>query len=346
MQRVKNMTQPAVSIILPTYNRVRFLTAAFESIRTQSFSDWELIVVDDGSKDNTRELVDAFAGAVAQPVHYIYQENQGAYGARNTGVERARGRYVAFFDSDDCWLPHHLQNCVTALDANPDVDWVYGAGRTIDHGTGKELTANNFYVAGQPQPFLQLQARRSGALRIFEDSAAAIECQIRHGLYCGLQKSVLRRCLFQTLRFATSYRNEAEDQLFVIRTLAAGHRVGYLDNIHLIYYVHNENSSGSSLSMALDKQLRLFEAMAQGYEDLPAQVPLTATQARALKHRLSQEYFWKLGYAVLWRNGRRQEALRMFRHGLRLWPFDLRYWKTYLFARVWSLIRPNRVPCS
>jgi glycosyltransferase involved in cell wall biosynthesis len=335
-----------VSIVLPTYNRAKFLPQAFASIRSQSFADWELIVVDDGSKDNTRELVEAFSATASQTVRYIYQENQGAYGARNTGVEDARGRYVAFFDSDDYWLPHHLQDCVTALDANADVDWVHGAGRIVEFGTGKELTANSFYVDGQPRPFMHLRARRAGALRIIEDAAAAIECQIRHGLYCGLQKSVMRRRLFQTLRFATAYRNEAEDQLFIIRALAAGHRLGYLDNIHLIYYVHSDNSSGSSQSMALEKKVQLFEALTQGYEDLSAQVTLTPAQTRALKHRLSQEYFWSLGYALLWSNGRRQEALRMFRRGLRLRPFNLGYWKTYLLALARSRIQPECIPGS
>lgn len=337
---------PRVSIVLPIYNRAKFLPQAFASIRSQTFTDWEMIVVDDGSKDEARELVRAFAGTVPQPVQYIYQNNQGAYGARNTGVEKAQGWYVAFFDSDDCWLAHHLQDCVAALDANPEVDWVYGAGRMVNHDSGEELTANTFYVDGKPRPFLQLQARPSGALRIIEDSAAAIECQIRHGLYCGLQKSVLRRRLFQTLRFATSYRNEAEDQLFVIRALAAGYRVGYLDNIHLVYYVHNDNSSGSSLSMALDKQVQLYQAMAQGYEDLVDQVPLTTAQVRALKHRLSQEFFWNLGYALLWSNGRKQEALSMFRRGLRLRPYELSYWKTYLLARIRAVFSRGYNPCS
>lgn len=339
------MTQPAVSIILPTYNRARFLAAAFESIRKQTFPDWELVIVDDGSNDNTRELVEEFARAVPQPIRYAYQENDGAYGARNTGVEKACGRFVAFFDSDDYWLPHHLQDCVAALDANADVDWVYGAGRIVDHATGKELAANAFYENGKPRPFLQLPVRQSGNLRIIEDTAAAVECHIRHGLFCGLQKSVLRRSLFQSLRFATDYRNEAEDQLFTVRALASGYRLGYLDTIHLIYYVHDENSSGSALNMALDKRVQVIQAMVQGYEDLPSQVPLSTAQSRALKQRLSEEYFWKLGYMLLWCNGRRQEALQMFRRGLWLRPFDLGYWKTYLFARIRSLVSPGHVPC-
>src|SRR5262245_582888 len=118
---------PKVSIILPTCNRAKLLLDAFQAIRSQRFTDWELIVVDDGSTDDTRRLVEGLAAEVPQPVHYVWQENQGAYAARNTGLNRLRGKYVAFYDSDDIWLPHHLGDCVDALDGNPDVDWAYGA---------------------------------------------------------------------------------------------------------------------------------------------------------------------------------------------------------------------------
>ena len=85
---------PAVSIILPSYNRAKFLPQAFASIKAQQFTDWELIVVDDGSTDNTRELVEELTRDWSQPARYVYQENQGAYGARNTGLDLAGGEYV------------------------------------------------------------------------------------------------------------------------------------------------------------------------------------------------------------------------------------------------------------
>jgi glycosyltransferase involved in cell wall biosynthesis len=331
---------PRVSIVLPTFNRAKFLPQAFESIRAQTFGDWELIVVDDGSTDNSRNLVEAFGREVRQPVHYVYQTNQGAYGARNTGVNHSLGLYVAFFDSDDCWLPHHLQDCVTALDANSDVDWVHGAGRIVDLATGRVLAPHSFYVEGRPRPFMGLRAEQRGALRVIID-LRAIECQISDGLYCGLQKSLLRRKVFQDLRFATKHNNvvnEAEDQMFVIRFLAAGHRIGYFDNIHLVYYCHADNSSGSSSSMSVEKKAKLYETMAQAYEELPSHVSLSPSEHRSLKRRLGHEYFWHIGYALLWCNGRRQEALKMFRRGLGWWPFSLRAWKTYGLACARSLI--------
>src|SRR5262249_10652580 len=129
--------RPQVSIILPTYNRARFLPQAFASIRSQRCTTWELVVVDDGSTDATPELVQQFRAEVPQPVRYIRQANGGPYAARNTGLDAAHGEYVAFFDSDDVWLPHHLQDCAEALAAHPDVDWVYGACRIVEEGTGR-----------------------------------------------------------------------------------------------------------------------------------------------------------------------------------------------------------------
>src|SRR5262245_55290236 len=124
-----NQRRPAVSIILPTYNRANFLPQEFASIKSQTFTDWELIVVDDGSTDNTRELVEQLTQNWPEPVRYHRQENRGIAGARNTGLDLADGESIAFFDSDDVWLPHHLDDCVTALREDRDLDWVYGACR-------------------------------------------------------------------------------------------------------------------------------------------------------------------------------------------------------------------------
>lgn len=339
----KTQMPPTVSIVLPTYNRAAFLPQAFASIREQTFVDWELIVVDDGGKDNTRELVEEFAGAVAQPVHYIYQENQGAYGARNTGVERVQGVYIAFFDSDDYWLPHHLQDCAAALDSNPEVDWAYGAGRQVRYETGEVLGAHSFYPGGQPRPFLSLRSRLSGRLRVIEDSDAA-RCHLLHGLFCGFQSSVIRTNVLRKVRIPPF--RIGEDRAFPILVLKAGYRIGYLDDVHIVYHVHEGNTSGANSDASLEKRINLETELIRSYEGLEEIVSFDAAERRAWKQALSQEYFWHLGYALLWSNGRRRDALRMFRRGLQLRPFNLAYWKTYVLALVRSLIQPSRIPCS
>jgi cellulose synthase/poly-beta-1,6-N-acetylglucosamine synthase-like glycosyltransferase len=333
---------PKVSIILPTYNRAKFLPQAFESIRSQQFSDWELIVVDDGSTDDTRDLVKDLSRGWSQPVRYIYQANQGAYGARNTGLDLAEGEYVAFLDSDDIWLPHHLRDCVAALAANLDVDWVYGACRCVDHKTGRVLTPSTFYEEARPREFLTFRARRAGNLRVIDDPDRLAKT-IAHGLYCGLQISVIRRTVFEGRRFGTRCRNEGEDLLLAVRAMAAGYLFGYFDNVHAVYHVHCSNSSvPAGGGASVDKQVRTFQLSLQGFEGLREELPPRAR--RALDRMLSSHYFWTIGYALLWHHGRQREALDMFRKGMRLHPWNLRFWKTFLWTRARSCFGARRAP--
>jgi glycosyltransferase involved in cell wall biosynthesis len=319
---------PTVSVILPTYNRASFLRESLQAIRDQQWTDWELIVVDDGSTDDTRALVARATADWMQPVVYCYQDNQGAYGARNTGLDHATGRYIAFYDSDDLWLPHHLQECVDALATNADVDWVYGSCRLIDLASGTVIAENCFYVDDRPRPFLSLHNSLRGKLHVIEDRNA-VRCQVLHGLYCGLQHSVMRSRLFDNYRFEYESRNEAEDQLAVIEKLLDGACLGYLDQIHVEYRVHAENSSAAAKGVGTDKNIRIFRTLAKGFEQLLQRPGLTAPVRRAINYRLSREYFWHLGYTLYWMNGENRSALECMHRGIRYWPWELRYWKTY-----------------
>jgi glycosyltransferase involved in cell wall biosynthesis len=330
---------PTVSIILPTYNRAKFLPQAISSIRSQSHVDWELIVVDDGSTDDTQKLISELTDSIPQPVHYVYQTNQGAYGARNTGLDRASGGFIAFFDSDDIWLAHHLHDCVAALQANPEVDWVYGACRVVDYLTGRVVAPSTFYVSGEGRPFLKLHARQMGTLRIIDDPEA-LKSMFLDGLYCGLQNSVIRRRLFENRPFQTAFRNEAEDQLVVLRMLAEGRTFAYIDQVNVIYHEHDANSSAAGSDPDLEKRILIYFALVRGYEELRSQIKMTPCELRAWRKRLSREYFWHLGYSLYWRHGRRNEAMSMFWQGIRLWPWDIFYWKTFLLARLRSLPCP------
>jgi glycosyltransferase involved in cell wall biosynthesis len=96
---------PYFSVIIPTFNRAEFLSKAVESILAQTFPDWELIIVDDGSTDNTSDVIDSFND---QRIRYIYQQNAERSTARNNGIIHAKGKYICFLDSDDYYLPNHL----------------------------------------------------------------------------------------------------------------------------------------------------------------------------------------------------------------------------------------------
>jgi glycosyltransferase involved in cell wall biosynthesis len=110
-----NSKDPTVSVILPTYNRGWVLGEAIDSVLAQDFTDFELIVVDDGSTDDTGQLLDAYD----QDLIVLRQSNQGVSAARNRGIAAAGGRLVAFLDSDDLWLPGKLTRQVAFFNSNP-----------------------------------------------------------------------------------------------------------------------------------------------------------------------------------------------------------------------------------
>jgi len=106
---------PEVSVVVPAFNAAAYLPAAIRSVVDQGVSDLEIVVVDDGSTDGTERLMEAQAG----PVRYLRQPNQGVAVARNRGIEVSRGRYVAFLDADDTWLPRKLERQLARLAGQP-----------------------------------------------------------------------------------------------------------------------------------------------------------------------------------------------------------------------------------
>lgn len=106
------MNSPFFSIILPTYNREKHLPKAIESVLSQEEESWELLVIDDGSTDNTRALVSAYPDL---RICYHYQSNAERSAARNNGITKAKGEYICFLDSDDYYLPNHLRTFKEAI---------------------------------------------------------------------------------------------------------------------------------------------------------------------------------------------------------------------------------------
>jgi len=110
-----------VSVLIPTYNRAYILRSSLDSVIAQTYQDVEIIVVDDGSKDDTKSIVDSYGGRI----RYIYQENAGLAAARNTGLGAARGEFLAFQDSDDAWFPWKLEAQVAVMRQVPELAIVW-----------------------------------------------------------------------------------------------------------------------------------------------------------------------------------------------------------------------------
>lgn len=113
-----------VSVIIPTYNREKFLKRAIESVLDQTFQDFELIVIDDGSNDNTKKIVQKFQNQDNR-IKYLWQENsEGAARPKNTGIKMAQGKYIAILDDDDEWFPTKLEKQVQFLEKHPEINIV------------------------------------------------------------------------------------------------------------------------------------------------------------------------------------------------------------------------------
>lgn len=119
---------PEVSVIIPTYNRAQLIGRAVRSVLAQTYPSFEVIVVDDGSTDDTPARVQALAQADPRVRYVRHETNQGAQAARNTGIQVAKGDYIAFLDSDDEWLPHKLEQQVLLYQQASDRTGVVYAG--------------------------------------------------------------------------------------------------------------------------------------------------------------------------------------------------------------------------
>jgi len=123
---------PRVSVIVPAYNAARYLRAAIESVRSQTYDDWELIIIDDGSTDDTRLVAQSYAAVLGMKLRYVYQPNRGLPAARNTGIRQARGEFIAILDADDVWLPARLERGVALIDRSPRIGLVHSRIARID----------------------------------------------------------------------------------------------------------------------------------------------------------------------------------------------------------------------
>ena len=115
---------PEVSVVIPAFNAARFLPDALESVFQQTFTDYEVVVVDDGSTDDTAQLVNRYGNRM----RYFFQENAGVSRARNRGIRESAGKYIAFLDADDVWLPTKLARQVERFRQRPALGMVFTDG--------------------------------------------------------------------------------------------------------------------------------------------------------------------------------------------------------------------------
>jgi glycosyltransferase involved in cell wall biosynthesis len=199
---------PLVSVIIPVYNGARYLREALESVFTQTYRPFEVIVVDDGSTDESGVIAQSF-----DDVRYIHQANQGVAVARNNAIEAARGEFFAFLDQDDVWTPEKLTLQIAYLLSHPDV--------------GYTLTQQQFFL--EPGASLPAWFRKD------------LLASVHTGWVLGTL--VVRRTAFEKIgNFATGY-SAASDGDWFFRAKAAGISMAVVPELLLLKRIHGSNES-------------------------------------------------------------------------------------------------------
>ena len=224
------MPLPTVSICIPAFKAERYLAETLESVRAQTFQDWEVIVTEDGSKDATESIVRAFAASVSQTVVYDGQPvNQGLPATRNTGIGKARGECLALLDSDDLWTPEHLDTVIQVY-RRGESDLVHGGSLLFDSATGKELEVR------APSPA----------------DLAEFPVSLYTGRYVIQPSSVLlTRALWQKVGGFNPRFRYVEDREMWLRCARAGARFAYTGAITCRYRKHSSALSKHAAPMAI-----------------------------------------------------------------------------------------------
>lgn len=217
-------TQPLVSVIMPSYNTARYIGEAIDSVLSQDYPNKELIVIDDGSTDATVDIIRSYSDRV----RLITQRNQGAAVARNAGLDAAQGDYIAFLDSDDCWLPGKLRTQIDYLEQYPDIGMVYARWQVwkpeLDGRFDMPAIAESSDADRSSPPIVP---ERSGWL-------------YNRLLFTSLLHTitvVARRSLIETVgRFDTELKR-GQDYDYWIRASRAG-EIHQLDRVFALYRVH------------------------------------------------------------------------------------------------------------
>ena len=280
-----------VTVVIPAYNAARFLRPAIDSVLAQTFGDVEIVVVDDGSTDDTLRIAQSYG----PPVRSITQSNEGPSVARNTGLRHAAGEFVAFLDSDDVWAPRFLERVVAALDASPDAGYAYAWAQFIDEA-GTLLPG---YIRSRPGPDIVRQILGSGCLAL-------------------LSMTVFRAASLRAVAGFNAELRQAEDWDLFLRLASAGIGVVHVPEVLVQKRLHSD-----SLSADMEHSLRWSEralasvasALARSYQGL-------------VEESVAQSYLD--ASANLWRQGRRGQAIRLFSHAAVCCPAILERPGTYV----------------
>jgi glycosyltransferase involved in cell wall biosynthesis len=246
---------PLVSVVIPAYNTAKYIPATLNSVVSQTFRDFEILVVNDGSPDTPQlELAIQPFGA---RIRYIKQTNRGPSSARNTGIREARGKYIAFLDSDDLWFPEHLANQVSALQKDPSLGLTYANGIHVEDETPVS-TAFDRTPQQEPVTFEAL---------LREDSTVSTSSTL-----------ALRRPLLEVGLFDEGFRR-CEDFDLWLRLAHQGVRISFTRKIQIYHRLANGLAANSIL---------MKRARAEVYAKAEKLPNLTESQRLTIRRKISE----------------------------------------------------------
>jgi glycosyltransferase involved in cell wall biosynthesis len=285
---------PTVSVVIATYNRARFLPETIESVFRQSFQDYELIVVDDGSSDDTRKVLERYGSRVRS----FYQENRGPSAARNLGVRHARAPWISIQDSDDLCASNHLE-------------MLYGYAR--DHGDHGLIFANGAYLAGKEHnretiipPKKSGRLARDGVrlIDLFEKSIVRLQASL-----------VSKKCYAEVGGHDESLRISMD--LDLTFKIFMRYPVAYLEEV-VFYYRKHEGNIGRNQELRLLENIRVIEKLIRDFPEAKKMLG----QGRVAR-RLAYRYY-RLAKAR-WNEGRKESAKDALKQAIALSPLALKY---------------------
>ena len=295
MNTIKNGRRPKVSIIIPAYNTATLITACLDSVLSQTFSDFETLVVNDGSPD-TPELEKALAPYYDRII-YIKQENKRAAGARNTAIRKAQGEFLAFLDSDDVWLPHHLASQMKRFEEDPSLDFVYSNAMRMGN---PRIRFMNRCPSHGPAGFEALVVER---------------CQIPVSTVVARKAAIVRAgCFDESLL-------RCDDYDMWVRAAFYGAKIDYGRGIQAELNGGRPGSLGQSTIKMLEAYLTILQKLTQT-------LPLSDVQRKVVSDRLSEmntRYLIERGKLQLG-EGRFDQARALFAEANK----SLRQWKISL----------------
>lgn len=214
---LRESDEQKVSVIIPCYNYARFLGRTIDSLRDQSYRNWEAIIIDDGSIDDTREVASGLAAGDSR-VRYVHQENAGTSAAKNTGIRLAQGGYFLFLDADDLITPDSLKAHVEHFEYNPHIDISYSRFRYFEDGRDGELYTR-----------LDLSSVREWSKVIDGRYEVAFPVFVR-GNNMAIHAAVIKRALVETVGFFDVEMRALEDWDYWLRCILHGAYISFLDN--------------------------------------------------------------------------------------------------------------------